>query len=50
MFARLTFHPHGEGEESQQQQQQYHQQQPQQTSVIDANSRPWATGLNWSES
>jgi len=49
MFARLTFHPHGEGEESQQQQ-HYHQQQPQQTSVIDANSRPWATGLNWSES
>ena len=50
MFARLTFHPHGEGEERQQQ--QYHQQQQQQTSAIlvDANSRPWATGLNWSES
>jgi hypothetical protein len=37
MFSRLTFNPQG-----------VNSQQKPQPSVVDANSRPWATGMNWS--
>ena len=47
MFSRLTFDSSGGDQQQQQQQQQQHLRY---APVVDVGSRPWATGMNWSES